>query len=458
MTIEMCAARCAAFTWFGAEYGRECYCGDSLNTGSALAATQSDCNMVCPGNTLEFCGAGNRLQMYKAAPSSSTSTTTNTAATTSTSTTSSATPTGPIVVPGNVNFTFIGCYTEAKNTRALSQRTYANDSMTVPSCLSFCSSYTYAGLEYARECYCGNTINTGSVIAALTDCSMTCKGDPKTYCGAGSRLQMYQLNSKLNTTSTASFTSSSASSPTSSAALSTSVPMTSDTTTALTTSSPTSALTSSTTAASTTSSSATSTPPWQYLGCANETNPRALPGASTSGSMTIEKCQSYCLGANYPLAGLEYGGECYCGTGLQNNSTLGFNGCNMACSANSSQICGGSSRLSVYNYTLFVPTIIVPSVGTYQFQGCYTEGSGTRALSGYTFSNSTGMTAELCVGTCKTKGFSCAGAEYGRECYCGNVIDASAAKVPDTDCKMPCSGNQREYCGAGNRLVVYRDI
>jgi hypothetical protein len=130
----------------------------------------------------------------------------------------------------------------------------------------------------------------------------------------------------------------------------------------------------------------------------------------------------------------------------------------MPCSADSSQTCGGPSRLSVYNYTLYVPTIIVPSVGTYQFQGCYSEGTGTRALAGYTFTNSTGMTVELCVGTCKSKGYSFAGAEYAKECYCGNSIAPSAVKKPDSDCNKLCSGNSREYCGAGSRLVVYQDV
>jgi hypothetical protein len=63
MTLEMCATDCAGFTYWGVEYGGECYCGNSWNTGS-VNASASDCSFLCPGNDLEFCGAGNRLSSY----------------------------------------------------------------------------------------------------------------------------------------------------------------------------------------------------------------------------------------------------------------------------------------------------------------------------------------------------------------------------------------------------------
>jgi iron transport multicopper oxidase len=48
MTIEMCAAACAGYAWFGAEYSRECYCGNSPRPGSVL--TTSGCTMLCKGD------------------------------------------------------------------------------------------------------------------------------------------------------------------------------------------------------------------------------------------------------------------------------------------------------------------------------------------------------------------------------------------------------------------------
>ena len=39
------------------------YCGNSFSQGS-VAAPNSDCSMLCPGNVAEYCGAGNRLSVY----------------------------------------------------------------------------------------------------------------------------------------------------------------------------------------------------------------------------------------------------------------------------------------------------------------------------------------------------------------------------------------------------------
>lgn len=57
MTVEMCATSCAGYTYFGTEYGRECYCGNSFGAGSTVAPT-NDCSFTCGGDAYEYCGAG----------------------------------------------------------------------------------------------------------------------------------------------------------------------------------------------------------------------------------------------------------------------------------------------------------------------------------------------------------------------------------------------------------------
>ncbi|KAK1762165.1 WSC domain-containing protein [Phialemonium atrogriseum] len=67
MTVEICADYCLdqqGQTMFGLEYGGECYCSDELQSGSVLVDDE-DCNMACPGNAAEMCGAGNRLSVYQ---------------------------------------------------------------------------------------------------------------------------------------------------------------------------------------------------------------------------------------------------------------------------------------------------------------------------------------------------------------------------------------------------------
>ncbi|KAL2157628.1 hypothetical protein VTH06DRAFT_6007 [Thermothelomyces fergusii] len=184
MTLESCMANCTGFDYWGTEYGRECYCGDRLHSSSGAAPVE-ECNMACGGDPAEFCGAGNRLELY------------------STTATRSAAPvpTGtPAVKPTVGDYTFVGCQTEATSGRALSGReVYADDAMTLEKCAEYCAGFAYFGAEYSRECFCGDSLNEGSVPAPEAECDMVCAGDPTEFCGAGNRLQLYRLSSLSST-------------------------------------------------------------------------------------------------------------------------------------------------------------------------------------------------------------------------------------------------------------------
>lgn len=211
LTVAQCAAACKTYAYFGVEYSQECYCGNELNAGSVVAPGGSSpaangCSMTCAGNPNEYCGGPNRLNVYKLSSPSSTSsrasttsisssqasTTTSRASTTSSqlpttttraSTTTSRAPTTssqtstkassstltssstvktsssttsktagatPTVYPGDDTFDYAGCYVDSVGARALPKQPMANNQMTVESCLSACSQYTYAGIEYGR--------------------------------------------------------------------------------------------------------------------------------------------------------------------------------------------------------------------------------------------------------------------------------------------------------------------
>ena len=142
---------------------------------------------ICGGNG--YFGGGSYISLFADSDrypggAISSSITTSSSTTISSPTTSGGTgttnptptPTGPIDNPGDSNFGFLGCYTEGTSGRALSVLT-ASDTMTVDTCLGICNSYQYAGLEYARECWCGNTLGAGSAPTLITQCRMTCKGN-----------------------------------------------------------------------------------------------------------------------------------------------------------------------------------------------------------------------------------------------------------------------------------------
>ena len=534
LTLESCAAACAAYSYFGTEYSGECYCGNSFHAGAVLVPGGDDqdisgCSMLCNGNQNEYCGGPNRLSTFKRnVTSTSSSSIVMSTATTSNTATTAPTPTGPTVVERVGAYAFQGCYTEATAQRALTGAAFYNTAMTIEMCAQNCAGFTWMGVEYGQECYCGSQPNPGSVKALVqSECNLLCPGDSTEYCGAGNRLQMYKVDTTgdriaaaslatSSTTSTSSITNpqktflttsvtsttapSTTFPPTSSVASSISSSITPSTTSSTTllanaahtssitpstvstasiivpsttssitssTTSPTSLLTSTTSTTKTTSSTTFSPTPgqtianWAYLGCANETKPRALSGASYSSStlMTVESCQSFCSSNtnNYALAGLENGQECYCGNGLQSYSAVGYAQCSKPCKGNSSEICGGSSRISLYNLTTYVPPTTVKQVGTYLSQGCYSEASKGRLLSGKSYSNKTSMTVESCVNFCSANGGSYAGVENGQECYCGTSLPSGAATTDASQCNMLCTGNIREFCGASKLLNVYKD-
>jgi hypothetical protein len=95
-----------------------------------------------------------------------------------------------------------------------------------------------------------------------------------------------------------------------------------------------------------------------------------------------------------------------------------------------------------------------PTVGRYAYQGCYTDGYNGGALTERIIRDA-GMTLEKCASTCADYPFF--GVEAGVLCFCGSYLDPSALKTSDAQCSVPCSGDPRQICGAGDRITIYAD-
>jgi hypothetical protein len=241
---------------------------------------------------------------------------------------------------------------------------------------------------------------------------------------------------------------------------------------------------------------------WNSLGCYNDSAARTLTyGAATpggGGALTVALCTSTCKSLYYILAGVEYGGECYCGNSTSNYggpAADGAVGCSMTCNGNSTEYCGGPNRLNMYSVnkptTTSVPPPPPPPTTTSQpvvtkpvtttaapppppppsttsaviqatglpagwaYKGCYVDNAYGPALA-IRQADQTTMTVETCVKACIAAGYSVAGLEYSTQCNCGNAIQQGGVLAnADTECNMPCGGNAKETCGAGNRLSVY---
>ncbi|KAI0863072.1 WSC domain-containing protein [Xylaria cubensis] len=155
---------------------------------------------------------------HTTALSSSNNTSSNSTPTTSSA--PSATPSKPALKIGDSSgsiYTYAGCWNESAGlpgTTGLRALDGPNEvlegQMTVETCLAFCTRgdtqqnhrapYRLAGLEYARECWCGDVLNSLAVRLEDAACDLPCDGANTTACGGALKLSLY------NATTTSSLT------------------------------------------------------------------------------------------------------------------------------------------------------------------------------------------------------------------------------------------------------------
>lgn len=321
----------------------------------------------------------------------------------------------PALPPG---WTSKGCFTDISTKRALSSYSTSTNTNTPNACIATCQGkgYSLAGVEYGKECYCANKITVSSSPstgqpAAAGDCSMACSGDSSQTCGAGNRIAIYSYAPPLPTG-------------------------------------------------------------WSVKGCyTDSTSNRALKGYSTTtSSNTPTSCAVTCASKGYTYAGVEYSTECYCSNTITTTSATGqlapSSDCNMACSGNAAQICGGSGRITILTSSSGTTTTTTTTTSTttsatstptgWSLLGCYQDGP-TRALQGKEVTSSSNSPA-FCTSTCAAAGYTLAGVEYGTECYCANTITVSGTVgtiQPNSGCSMPCAGDSTKSCGGGYLLDLY---
>ncbi|EXJ67401.1 uncharacterized protein A1O5_09414 [Cladophialophora psammophila CBS 110553] len=303
-TVASCLQACQGYLYSGVEYGGQCFCGNTLAAGS-VNASAIDCSMTCNNNQTEYCGGPSRLNMYIYGNGSLPSTPPSNGG----GNNNLPPPSGPTIPSAIGNFTYQSCYAEIPG-RALSAFALADDSITLQTCASNCRQYQYFGVEYSRECYCGNSLGSGSAPATDGRCNMACSGNSSFTCGGPNGLTLYR---NLN------WTASTPPPPPSNPTGPSIVPSVGN---------------------------------FQFVDCHTEIPGRTLTGkAIASNGMTVQYCAGNCTGFTY--FAVEYGQECYCGNGLGSGSVTATDGrCSMTCAGNSSTICGGPNGLSLYQYVV----------------------------------------------------------------------------------------------------------
>jgi hypothetical protein len=187
-------------------------------------------------------------------------------------------------------------------------------------CTSLCADrgFVLAGVEYGRECFCGNAyVDSAGPLTApeaecksescftrsnryiwLMHCLLACTGgDGSLKCGAGSRIQIYKY---------------------------TGVPK----------------------------ALALPTRWKQIFACAQDSSDRVFGDLTKVDivSNTPATCAAICYGRGYKLAGVEYGSECYCGNyfNLAVPTQRPVSDCSYACPNSPGVTCGGPFAVQIY--------------------------------------------------------------------------------------------------------------
>ncbi|KAI0764219.1 hypothetical protein BD413DRAFT_483077 [Trametes elegans] len=413
MTVEACVSFCSSqdFNFAGLEFAQECWCGNELANGGTNA-TESDCSFACTGNSAEICGAGNRLSVYwDGVPP----------------------PPPPITVPSVGQWKSLGCFNDSVNARVLSVGVNVPGPFTVEGCTTACfdANYPLAGMEFADQCYCDTTFENGGAPTPLSDCNMACNGNSSEFCGGPNRLNVYNFTGTLTGTPGQGGGGGGGGTPIDVSPVKSGLP-----------------------------------PPWTYAACYvdNAFGRIMATQLPDNPSVTVESCISSCEGQNFTLAGIEFGVQCFCGDTLIDGAVPGDEDtCNMACGGNSTEACGGPNRLSVYTSTGNVTALPVPTPqnsslpGQWVYKGCLQEPDGARVFpyqNIYTNNN----TIEGCLNQCAAFGYPAGGAEFGDECWCGDITDVennSPGFVSESLCNIACSGDPIHLCGGEARLQLY---
>ncbi|KAI3615099.1 copper radical oxidase [Moniliophthora roreri] len=176
-TIEICTKACfdAGYRFAGAEYAVECYCASTLS--NATSAPLNECNMPCNGNSSQYCGGPNRVNIFNY---TGVDLPTESPGNVNTGGASQGTPALlPVTsgLPGT--WKYAGCYVDNAHGRIMEHSAGSDKNATIEKCISTCDklNLTVAGMEYGRL----ELANSWTSQA----------------CGAGDRLSIYTSSVKI---------------------------------------------------------------------------------------------------------------------------------------------------------------------------------------------------------------------------------------------------------------------
>ena len=181
------------------------------------------------------------------------------------------------------------CLKDAPGDRILNVYKQFLGTLTVEICLDYCKNFKYAGVTAKNYCFCGNELSQ-AILLPDSDCEYKCDGDLTQSCGSGlGYTNVYAIET-----------------------------------------------------------------PEKFNGQCLQDNiaDRVVDDVYHifGDSLTVDLCFDFCKDYNY--AAVENAKECWCGNKLSQMQLLHDNDCNMKCTGDQTQFCGGGGVLNLYT----VPT------------------------------------------------------------------------------------------------------
>jgi len=154
LTPTKCREECRnlGYKYAGVEI-RDCFCGNDHPPRSRRVES-GECDRPCGGDTSQKCGGFDRINIY---------------------------PTGGLCYEDNVN-------------RILENQINVPN-LTPAKCRDACRGYTFAGVEFGEQCFCGNVPPLPPMLKPSSECNMPCSGDSSQICGGFARINIYTTDS-----------------------------------------------------------------------------------------------------------------------------------------------------------------------------------------------------------------------------------------------------------------------
>ncbi|KAI9819673.1 MAG: hypothetical protein M1832_003907 [Thelocarpon impressellum] len=333
---------------------------------------------------------------------------------------------------------YLGCGKDvAFKARTLSGDNEAKDDMTVEKCVDFCSGkgFSYAGLEFARECFCGNDLpaDRAPTPGIMGNCMSKCAGDATEYCGGYGVISLYKkcdgTCQNAQTGVVGNYT-------------------------------------------------APASGPGGYgqSGYSPSGSGQAPKVSSASGPAASESAAPNDYGAQSPASpassALDVSGApvnnavATQGHSYPTSTTPAEPSASSAVPVGASAIPEGDSpgsttppggKTASTNFT--APTNGSSSVRLpqgWRDVGCHVDPVNPRALQFWGWWGEP-MTSSGCAKHCDEKGYKFAGTENAGQCFCANTLDGGEP-APAADCGMKCNGSDDETCGGSARLNLFTKL